>query len=96
MYIGALDPIIIGQIINTLWIGGIFRSGGNTKWGLICDTVTMWCVSVPLGFLSAFVLKLPPMTVYFILCLDEFWKLPIVYKHYRSYVWLKDITREEH
>lgn len=87
---------IIGQIINTLWIGGIFRSGGNTKWGLICDTVTMWCVSVPLGFLSAFVLKLPPMTVYFILCLDEFWKLPIVYKHYRSYVWLKDITREEH
>ena len=87
---------IIGQIMNTLWIGGIFRSGGNTKWGLVCDTVTMWCVSVPLGFLSAFVLKLPPMTVYFILCLDEFWKIPIVYRHYKSYKWLKDITRDTH
>lgn len=85
---------VIGQVMNTLWIAGIFRCGGNTKWGLICDTVTMWCVSVPLGFLSAFVFKFPPMLVYFILCLDEFWKMPIVYKHYRSYVWLKDITRE--
>lgn len=87
---------IIGQIMNTLWIGGFFRSGGNTRWGMICDTITMWCVSVPLGFLCAFVFKLPPMTVYFILCLDEFWKIPIVYRHYRSYVWLKNITREEH
>lgn len=86
---------IIGQIMNTLWIGGIFRSGGNTKWGLICDTVTMWCVSVPVGFISAFLLKLPPMTVYFILCLDEFWKLPIVIRHYRSYVWLRNLTRED-
>ncbi|MDO5444958.1 MAG: MATE family efflux transporter [Eubacteriales bacterium] len=85
---------VIGQIMNTLWIGGIFRCGGNTKWGLICDTVTMWGVSVPLGFLSAFVFKFPPMVVYFILCLDEFWKIPIVYKHYKSYIWLKDITRE--
>ena len=87
---------VIGQIMNTLWIGGIFRSGGNTKWGFICDTITMWCVSVPIGFLCAFVLKLPPMAVYFILCMDEFWKLPIVYRHYRSYKWLKDITRDVH
>lgn len=85
---------IIGQIMNTLWIGGIFRCGGNTKWGLICDTISMWGVSVPLGFLSAFVFKFPPMLVYFILCLDEFWKMPVVYRHYKSYVWLKDITRE--
>lgn len=85
---------IVGQIMNTLWIGGIFRSGGNTRWGLICDTVTMWCVSVPIGFISAFVLKLEPMTVYFILCLDEFWKIPVVYRHYRSYSWLRNITRD--
>lgn len=86
---------IIGQIMNTLWIGGIFRSGGNTRWGMICDTVTMWCVSVPLGFFCAFVLKLQPMVVYFILCLDEFWKMPIVIRHYKSYSWLRNITRDE-
>ena len=85
---------VIGQAMNTLLIAGIFRAGGDSKFGLICDTITMWVVAVPLGFLSAFVLKLPPMVVYFILCLDEFWKIPVVYKHYRSFKWLKNITRE--
>ena len=86
---------IIGQAMNTLIIGGIFRSGGNTKFGMICDTITMWCVSVPLGFITAFVLKWPPMIVYFVLCLDEFWKIPVVYKYYKSYKWLRNITRDE-
>ncbi len=85
---------IIGQAINTLLIAGVFRAGGNSRFGLICDTVTMWFISVPLGFISAFVLHLPPMVVYFILCLDEFWKLPPVIKHYRSKKWLKNITRD--
>lgn len=85
---------IIGQAMNTLLIAGIFRAGGNSRFGLICDTVTMWCISVPLGFLSAFVFDAPPMVVYFILCLDEFWKVPVVIRHYRSKKWLKDITRD--
>ena len=85
---------VIGQAMNTLLIAGIFRAGGDSRFGLICDTITMWVVAVPLGFLSAFVLKLPPMVVYFILCLDEFWKIPVVYKHYKSFKWLKNITRE--
>ena len=85
---------ILGQAMNTLLIVGIFRAGGDSRFGLICDVITMWVVAVPLGFLSAFVLKLPPMVVYFILCLDEFWKIPVVYRHYKSFKWLKNITRE--
>ena len=84
---------IVGQVFNTVTIAGIFRSGGDSKFGMICDTITMWVIAVPLGFISAFVLKLPPMVVYFILCLDEFWKIPVVIKHYKSYKWLKNITR---
>lgn len=84
---------IVGQVFNTVTIAGIFRAGGDSKFGMICDTITMWVVSVPLGFISAFVLKLPPMAVYFVLCLDEFWKIPVVIKHYKSYKWLKNITR---
>lgn len=85
---------VIGQAMNTLLIAGIFRAGGDSRFGFICDTITMWGVAVPLGFISAFVLKLPPMAVYFILCLDEFWKIPVVYRHYKSFKWLKNITRE--
>ena len=84
---------VIGQIMNTLIIAGLLRAGGNTKWGMKCDIITMWCVSVPIGFFCAFVLKLPPMWVYFILCMDEFWKMPIVIRYYRSYQWIQNITR---
>ena len=85
---------VIGQAMNTLTIAGIFRAGGNSRFGLICDIIVMWCIAVPLGFISAFVLHLPPKTVYFILCLDEFWKIPVVYRYYRSEKWLNNITRE--
>lgn len=85
---------VVGQAMNTLLIAGVFRAGGDSRFGMICDIIVMWCISVPLGWLSAFVLKLPPMAVYFILCLDEFWKIPVVYRHYKSFRWLKDITRE--
>lgn len=85
---------IVGQAFNTAMICGVFRSGGDSKWGFFCDIVDMWCYSVPLGFISAFVLKLPPMLVYFLICTDEFVKIPFVYKHYKSYKWLKNITRD--
>ncbi len=85
---------VVGQAMNTLLIAGIFRAGGDSRFGMICDIIVMWVISVPLGFISAFVLKLPPMAVYFILCLDEFWKIPVVSRHYKSFRWLKDITRE--
>ena len=85
---------VVGQVMNTLTISGIFRAGGNSRFGLICDTITMWGVSVPLGFFCAFVLHLPPKAVYFILCLDEFWKVPVVYRYYMSGKWLNNITRE--
>lgn len=85
---------VIGQAMNTLTIAGIFRAGGNSRFGLICDLITMWVISVPLGFFSAFVLHLPPKAVYFILCLDEFWKVPVVWRYYKSGKWLNNITRE--
>ncbi len=85
---------VVGQAMNTLLIAGVFRAGGDSRFGMVCDIIVMWCVSVPLGLLAAFVFKLPPMVVYFVLCLDEFWKIPVVYRHYKSFRWLKDITRE--
>lgn len=85
---------VMGQAVNTTLIAGVFRAGGDSRWGLICDTVDMWVYAVPLGFLSAAVLKLPPMWVYFLLCTDEFVKWPWVIHHYRSRKWLRNITRD--
>lgn len=85
---------IMGAAVNTTLIAGVFRAGGDSRFGFICDLVDMWCYAVPLGFLAAFVFKLPVLWVYFLLCTDEFVKWPWVIRHYKSYKWLKNITRD--
>ena len=85
---------VLGQAMNPSVICGVFRSGGDSRWGFICDFIDMWVYAVPLGFISAFLLKLPPIWVYFLICTDEFVKMPFIYKHYKSYKWLKNITRD--
>jgi len=85
---------IMGIAVNSLLISGIFRAGGDSRFGFICDTIDMWCYAVPLGFFAAFALKLPPLWVYFLLCTDEFVKWPWVIKHFLSWKWLNNITKE--
>ena len=86
---------IMGSVVNNALIAGVFRAGGDTKFGLICDTIDMWVYAVPLGFFAAFVLKLPVLWVYFLLCTDEFVKWPWVFRHYRKGTWAKNITRDD-
>ncbi|MBQ7582459.1 MAG: MATE family efflux transporter, partial [Lachnospiraceae bacterium] len=86
---------VIGSAVNTTLIAGVFRAGGDSKFGMICDTIDMWGYALPLGFLSAFVFKLPVMWVYFLLCTDEFVKWPWVLKNYFSGKWIKNITRDD-
>lgn len=85
---------VMGAAVNTTLIAGLFRAGGDSRFGFICDVIDMWVYAVPLGFFAAFVLKLPVMWVYFLLCTDEFVKWPWVIKHYKSGKWLKNITRD--
>lgn len=83
---------IAGKSVNCMTIGGIFAAGGDSKFGMLYDSVTLWCIIVPLGCICAFILKLPVMVVYFVLNLDEIIKLPVVYKHYKKYKWIKNLT----
>lgn len=85
---------MIGKSVNSTVIAGIFCAGGDTKFGLVCDVITMWIIIVPIGLIAAFVLELPVLWVYVLLNLDEFIKLPAVYRHYKKYRWVKNITKE--
>ena len=85
---------ITGTALNTTMICGIFRSGGDSRFGFYCDLIDMWAYAVPLGFFAAFVLKLPVRWVYFLLMTDEFVKWPFVIRHYKKGQWLRNITRD--
>ena len=84
----------MGMVINTLLIASLFRCGGDSRYGMILDILCMWGFAVPLGLISAFVLKLPPLIVYLLMCTDEFAKMPFAVHHYRSGGWLRNLTRE--
>ncbi len=93
LFISAVS--MIGKSINITTISGIFSAGGDTKFGFLCDTIVLWCIVVPLGMIAAFVLKLPVLMVYVIVNLDEIVKLPAVYRNYKKYKWVRDLTVKE-
>lgn len=84
----------IGKSMNSANIGGIFCAGGDTKFGFWCDSVVMWGIIVPLGYICAFVWHLNPIILYAVISSDEIIKLPVAVIRYRKYKWLKNITRD--
>lgn len=83
---------VIGKSVNMTTVSGIFPAGGDSKFGFACDAITMWAIVVPIGLISAFILDLPVTIVYIIINIDEIIKLPAVYRNYKKYNWVKNIT----
>ncbi|MBU3875443.1 MATE family efflux transporter [Faecalicatena sp. AGMB00832] len=90
----VMSYFVIAQAFNTTMIVGTFRSGGDTRFGLILDVSTMWGGSILCGWIAAFVFKCSVPVVYMILMCDELLKVPVSWARYRSYKWIKDVTRE--
>lgn len=84
---------VMFQSYNCPMIVGVFRAGGDTRFGLLVDVGSLWAVSIVFGALAAFVWKLPPTIVYIILTCDEAVKIPLSFWRYHTYKWIKDITR---
>lgn len=91
----VMSYFTVAQSWNTTMVVGIFRSGGDTKFGLIMDVTTMWGCSILLGAAAAFVFHASVPVVYVILMSDELIKVPITLKRYLSYKWLRNVTREK-
>lgn len=85
---------LIGQSFNMMTISGIFCAGGDTKFGFLCDAVTLWCVIVPAELITAFLLDWPVPAVYAVICMDEIVKIPVVIRHYRKYRWVRNLTKD--
>lgn len=91
----VMSYFVVGQAFNTTMVCGIFRSGGDTKFGLYMDVTTMWGCSILLGGAAAFVFHAGVPAVYAILMSDEIIKVPICIWRYRKYKWLRNVTREK-
>ena len=86
--------IVIFQSLGINLMMGVLRGGGDAKFVLINDIIFMWLIAIPLGFIAAFVLKLPVAAVFFIVKSDEIIKSIISVIRVLSGKWVRNLTRD--
>lgn len=84
---------VIGQSLNSTIVVGVLRAGGDTRFGLFLDVGVMWLCSILGAAVGAFVIGIPMPWVYILLCSDEVIKVPFSLRRYKSYRWLRNVTR---
>ena len=67
--------------------------GSTPLFGLVLDVGIMWICSIGMGVFAAFVLKMPMPWVYIFLVSDEIIKIPFSVYRYKTYKWLRNVTR---
>ena len=96
-YLSAMMVImsyyVIGQSFNSTIVVGVLRAGGDTRFGLFLDVGVMWLCSIAGAAVGAFVIGIPMPWVYILLCSDEVIKIPFSLWRYKSYRWLRNVTR---
>lgn len=73
--------------------GGIIRGGGDTKFIMIVDLISIWGIVLPLSFLAAFVWELSPVIVIMLLNSDQVFKCIPAFIRVNSYKWVRKLTR---
>ncbi len=73
--------------------GGIIRGGGDTKFIMIVDIISIWGIVLPLSSLAAFVWNLSPVIVIMLLNSDQVFKCIPAFIRVNSYKWVRKLTR---
>ncbi len=90
LLIFALDAVV--RYIPYVEVVGIFRGGGETRFGLLTDVVSQYVFILPAVILCGVVWKLPFLTTYIVMLLvDDVSKLIITIPFYKSMRWVKPI-----
>lgn len=76
-------------------IVGILRGGGDTKFSLWLEVISLWLVSAPLGFIAGMVFKLPVVVVYALFKSDEVVKSIMCWIRIAGTKWIREVTREK-
>ena len=85
---------MVAYAYNTIITCGVFPAGGDSIYDGISVLIATWCFAIPLALIACFVLHLPVIVVYVIMCLDEIVKVPFIRWRYNKFIWLKNLTKE--
>lgn len=91
----AISFIIIFRSTNSILTKGVLRGGGDTRFLLLADTSTMWCLAIPLGYVAGILLDVPPFWIYVCLHFDQVVKAVWSIFRLRSGKWIKKVKGVE-
>lgn len=92
-FLNILAVTVIGSSYEAPALCGIVSGGGDTKFVLINDIIFMWCLVLPMSFLSAFVFHWPIPVTFFILKADQIAKCFVAVVKVNRFRWIKKLTR---
>lgn len=74
---------------------GIIRGGGDTKFCMYNDIISIWLIVLPISALAAYVFKWSPLAVVACLNADQIFKCLAIGIRCNRYKWVKKLTRDE-
>jgi len=77
---------------DAMFIVGILRGGGDSRFSALLDVGAIWLAGVPLVALTAFVLRLPVQWVFLAILTESIVKGVLGLRRYLSRRWLRNIT----
>lgn len=92
-FINILSITVIGSSYEAPALCGIVSGGGDTKFVFKNDIIFMWCMVLPLAFLSAFIFNWPVPVTFFILKSDQITKCLVAVVKVNRYKWIRTLTR---
>ncbi|MEG2353207.1 MAG: MATE family efflux transporter [Clostridium sp.] len=85
--------IIPVNMLCSLFVVGVLRSGGDTKFSLFLEGGTIWFIGVPCAFLGALVFNMSIEAVVLLSSLELVVKLIIVFPRFFSQKWVKNLVK---
>ena len=83
---------VVIKTFNFTTIVGVLRSGGDTRYCLYLDLVSVWAIAIPLSLLGAAVLHLPIHWVAALAYSEEIFKVFLSARRVKSNVWAKCVV----
>lgn len=80
------------RLLNFLCIVGVLRSGGDSTYCFVANMVGVWCVGMPLVWLTAVYLQLPITIVFIMYNMEEVAKLIISLPRVLKNKWMNNLT----
>lgn len=87
-----LSAVLWTRTFNMINVVGVLRGGGDTKFSMYMELLSIWGLGVPLAFLGGFYWKFPVYWVFALVSLEEAFKMVIGLYRLLSGKWIHNLT----